>query len=862
VSRFFSLPRPVLFVLAAALTLASALYALVWVHYVRLLPQAPIGAAFSAHAVTEGRLRITWVKPGGAAGQAGLRAGDSIVELCGQAMTSTQPWIECVLSGKPGSRPVFVAERPSGERFSGSIALPDAPPVLAHPTRSQSVLLRSMLAYPFFFLVVGVVVLFLRPNDPHAWLLALLFYGFVSLAPWVTPENEMLVPLETRRFATSFQFLYWVFFPALFYCFFAVFPAPSGLERRVPWLKWVFLGLSAAAGVPLAATIAATGSMYKAAELSVLAWGRSVPYVLGVVSLAWNFLGAPSVEVRRKTRVLLAGTLIGVVPMIGFGFVTLATGRQASPFTLPFWAWAGTTLCLICIPLSFAYAVVVHRVMELPVLFKRSARYFLISRGFILFRLIASAIAAYIAADFFSGFFEGLGMERGQQMVAAAGTAAAVVGGLMALTGARVARHFQRHLDKVFFRSAYDAGLILEGLAAHIRTARSCAELAALLDREIREALHPVSLTIYTASAPGRLRAESGAPPAELGEFDTSAALLIELAARAKPWDVPPATDPAFAPFAILAELQPECLVPMPARDGSLAGLMVLGPRLSEESYSGEDKRMLASVASQCGLAIESIRLAESMALRLEAEQRAAHELEMAQQVQARLLPQRAPRLATLEYAGRCVQAREVGGDYYDFLELGEGRMAFVLADVSGKGMPAALLMAGVQATLRTCYMAGQRDLAGMMKQVNRQLLDSTAAERFATLFLADYTDATRVLRYVNCGHNPPVIVRRDGSVQHLAATATVLGLFAQWECEVGEISIESGDVLAIYTDGAIEAAGEDGDEFGEDRLIGELMGNRGRPAQEVMESVASAALRFGGPNQADDLTLIVVRAV
>ena len=232
----------------------------------------------------------------------------------------------------------------------------------------------------------------------------------------------------------------------------------------------------------------------------------------------------------------------------------------------------------------------------------------------------------------------------------------------------------------------------------------------------------------------------------------------------------------------------------MQARDGRLVGAIVLGPRLSEEPYSGEDKRLLASVANQAGLAIDSIRLAERMALQLEAERRAAHESDMARQVQARLLPQRTLPMKTLDYAGRCVQARAVGGDYYDFLNLGEHRIALALADVSGKGMPAALLMASLQAALRTHCTAGLKDPGAIMRQVNRLLYESTAPQHFATLFLAEYDDNSQRLRFVNCGHNPPVLLKSDGSVQRLAATACVLGMFPDWECAVAEIELGTGD--------------------------------------------------------------------
>jgi serine phosphatase RsbU (regulator of sigma subunit) len=232
---------------------------------------------------------------------------------------------------------------------------------------------------------------------------------------------------------------------------------------------------------------------------------------------------------------------------------------------------------------------------------------------------------------------------------------------------------------------------------------------------------------------------------------------------------------------------KPECLVPiLGSCEGQLQGLLALGPRLSEETYSREDKRLLASVASQTAGALRSVSLAERIAQQLEVERRAAVEIQVAKEVQDRLLPQSAPVLQSLECAGRCIQARSVGGDYYDFLELAPHHVGLVLGDVSGKGISAALMMASLQAHLRgRCAVASGQivQLAG----VNHQLRRSSADGYYVTLFFADYDDTTRRLLYSNCGHNPPVLLRADGEVERLTATATVLGLFEEWQCSTRE---------------------------------------------------------------------------
>jgi len=327
---------------------------------------------------------------------------------------------------------------------------------------------------------------------------------------------------------------------------------------------------------------------------------------------------------------------------------------------------------------------------------------------------------------------------------------------------------------------------------------------------------------------------------------------------RGQTWEIIPAPDEAPA-LAVLQPLRPECLVPMMGRNGQLLGLAVLGPKLSEESYSGEDKRLLDSVANQAGVALENIALAQSMAERMEVDRRAAQEMDIARQVQAKLLPQKTPVLKTIDYAGACIQARAVGGDYYDFLDLGEGRVGFVLADVAGKGISAALLMANLQAHLRSQSAIVNQDFSRTLERVNRMFFESTESNKYATLFIGVYEDETRRLRYVNCGHNPPVILRED-QVERLRATATVLGMFEEWRCEVAETHMQPNDILAVCTDGVLEATNSLGEEFGEAGLVAALRADPRRQAQEMLESVIAAVKQFAPGEQADDLTLIIAK--
>jgi serine phosphatase RsbU (regulator of sigma subunit) len=229
--------------------------------------------------------------------------------------------------------------------------------------------------------------------------------------------------------------------------------------------------------------------------------------------------------------------------------------------------------------------------------------------------------------------------------------------------------------------------------------------------------------------------------------------------------------------------------------------------------------------------------------------------------VQARLFPQAMPPLQTLDYAGTCIQARVVGGDYYDFLDLGPGRIGVVLADISGKGIAAALLMANLQANLRSQYAVALEDPHRLLQSVNRLFYENTPDDRYATLFFADYDDASRCLRYANCGHNPPLLLRVSGELERLGATATVLGLFKDWKCGIEEISLRSGDTLLAYTDGVTEASNSTGEEFGEARLEEIFRSHRREPVNTLLACILEAVQKFSGASQADDLTLFIAQA-
>ena len=255
---------------------------------------------------------------------------------------------------------------------------------------------------------------------------------------------------------------------------------------------------------------------------------------------------------------------------------------------------------------------------------------------------------------------------------------------------------------------------------------------------------------------------------------------------------------------------------------------------------------------------VEAQRRAQAQ--KYEAERRATQEIEIAKQVQARLFPQVHPQANTLEYAGLCLQARQVGGDYYDFLDLGQQRLGLVIGDVSGKGIAAALLMANQQANLRSQYALALTHPELFLRSVNRLFYENTVDSAYASLFFAEYNDDSRHLRYANCGHLSGLILRPDNTCRRLDSTTTLLGLFQQWECKFDELELAPGDLLSLYTDGVTEALTDRGEEFGEDNLIQRLCHYRDQPCRTAAEAITGEVRNLSPGDQHDDITLILAK--
>ena len=841
-----ALPRRTALLLAPAFILLTAAYSIAWIYGVRWQPSTRIGIEF---VFTDAHPRIQTVASGGPADRAGLRPGDLLVAVDGRPVTRSGNVADRITGRTPGEWVEIAVERAAGATLTVPVQLEAAP--RTGESDPQWLINDILQLYPVGFLLVAAFVLLQRPQARHAWFLGLMFASFIAAAP--ISEEPLRPPV--RQMVIAWRTIFYALGPAIFYLFFASFPTRTTVDRHAPWLKWLFLGTGVLVAAVLWTDLSAnprTLGDFQALTMPTGAWLQGIyataAYLAGALSLLWNNFRAPTLADRRRTRVVVWGTVVGFGPV--FTLQLIAGGRSIYD-TFPHWLWMSAVLLLYLLPLSFAYAVVRHRVLEVPLLLKRSARYFLVQRGFVILLIaigaaFAIALAAGLARLFpgdvqlavFSGLLAGVGLVWG---------------------GTRVERRITERLDRAFFRGAYDARHLLEDLAGQAVRATDRQELAGLLRTSLVGALQPNHLHIYLTGG-DRLELAAGTTTPPIARLHPSLPELSELARAGEPVILPSieSTDERSP----LDALGAECLAPLTGRAGDLLGLICLGPRRSEEPYSREDRSLLAAVSRQAGLALENITLAERIAARLEAEQRLQREMEIARQVQRKLFPQRFPALATISYAGACLQARAVGGDYYDFLDFGPGSIGFVLADISGKGIHAALLMASLQANLRGQYALARTDVGSLLESVDRLFFESTASNHFATMFFGRYEDASRRLVYANCGHNPPLLARADGDVRWLAPTTSVLGLFDVWRCQVADVEIGPGDMLLLYTDGVTEALSDAGEEFGESRLIEVVQRHRSLEPGPLLSAIMTAVQQFSGTEQEDDVTMVAIRGL
>lgn len=787
--------------------------------------------------------------------QTPLQQGDIIVGLGRSIVDSPQSAARELRRHEPGESINYLVRR-GDEQVTVSV------PLTSTRVDLQDYAVNVVLAA--IYLVIGFAV-YLRSHDDRP---AALFYALCLLFALYFMTNlqaasYFLGAIITQNLGAFARFM----LPAIFLNFFMVFPTKKLVLTRHPFLApllyvlpWVFY-----VRFTLDQFLGSHGARIHAGSWIVL----GMFYVAGLAALVHGYFSYRDPLMRRRVRILTVGTLGAVIP-----FLIFKIGMEELSFR------TGLTrlgaLPLAAIPISFGYCVARYQVLQIDVLLKRNLAYGLLS---------ALVWGGFLGGAWWLGG-KALTLLPGAGPLAAAGTALAVAAGLWPLR-----RQLQRALDARFFSSRDNLALLIEEFSKEIPRLIQREAMLRWVGARLQAVLDLPSLAVYLAPPGGggatyalaaltrqRLAMAAGpdgdgvpAPPrARYPEKLSLAGLAPQLVQRGEPlWTEAPGAEQAIGRQAITreqVELQQrlqeqhalsdagiQLLIPM-VLQGRLVGVLALPSRPGDGEYQLHELRLLSIVAGQAALQIENTRLYAEEA----AKQKLEEEMAMARQIQSRLLPRRLPQAQGLEIDAVNISSKQVSGDYYDVIEREDGRLAIVIADVSGKGVPASILASNLQAALRAqCDMCDSPGL--LLERINRQIHASTDPQHFATLFLAMYDPRTRQLVYSSGGHNPPLVVRADGRRELLEEGGLPLGAFDFGTYDEGRTVLDEGDLLFMYTDGVTETKGPDGDEdFGETRLGDLLYSERCRQLSDIFATVTGDLRRFSGRDEADDdITMI-----
>lgn len=780
----------------------------------------------------------------------GIAKGDIIVSIDGKPYLGSGHYYRALDGHAPGEDLRLRLRRDGAAEFDVRIPLIGVPDSEAFTARDFVELGITQILTPLLSLALGLLVLVRRSTSPLSWLVFGFLVSFSILASGGLSYEPVRMISQwapgLRHFGLAHLTL-WIYLWSLLLFLFAVrFPYRAEWDARNPWIKWLLI-------VPIAVNAIARAFVFPLGVENLTAWhalvhfvdttllpARLVPWlsalaVAGAVAeLARKLITAPDADMRRRLRVLAAGSAVAWIP-----FLLIVFSQDLFGVRIFGWQAIVAISLLLVFPVTLVYLILVDRALDIGVTIREGLQYTLARRSLFVIQAVVIAIVIFVLAVSLGE--PGLNLPKRMNRVA--------IGIVVGVLSKRFVEKAGRWVDRRFFREQYRVDSLLTDLAREAGQTADRERLRTLVTTRIGEALH--------------------ADPVHLITGDTSrfAGVLSRLSRERAPLALDRRRPPAWltsldhAEASHVLDLRGELILPV-ARQDRLMGFLSLGPRRSEQPYAPSDIAVLESVAAQTALSLDNAALAETVAHEAASREILDRELQIAKEVQGRLLPRTAPAIPGLDVAGVCVPAREVGGDSFDYLALPNGEWAIAIGDVAGKGVSAALLMASLQASLRGLAADGIPDLPQLMKRLNRLMYDSTPSNRFATFQLCVFDPATRRLRLSSAGHNPALLLPAAAGgcapAQWIRPRGVALGLTREASYAQAELTLSGDDVLILYTDGVTEAMNPAAGQFGETRLAEWAASARGDAAAKVSSLVNAVAAFAAGAPQHDDITVVV----
>jgi sigma-B regulation protein RsbU (phosphoserine phosphatase) len=709
------------------------------------------------------------------------------------------------------------------------------------------------------FFALGVFVVSHRPEDPAVqvfYVLCTLFMLFFACR--LRPSSYYWIDWFVQVAGTLALFL----LPAVFLHFFLLFPAPKDFHFADPApdgsrpSRWMELLQETLNGSPLLFTVLYTlPPAFYTVQMAFGGRGRTrlvygaprenwvllADYlVLGLLALAHSWWTSRDPAARRPILALLLGTVGGTVPFVVFAVYFPSYFRNES-----YLAWGVVPMALI--PVSFAYAIVRFRLFDVQVIVRKS--------------IVYATLTAFVTGVYALAVVAGNALVSSTSRITSP-VLATIVGLVVVLMFDPMRRRMQAFVDRTFFRDRADFQTALLTMSRQVASQLERGKIEELLTVRAAELLRLDRLGLLAPREDGSL-ARREARPDEPG-LPAGARLAQMLLSRAAPVrlsDVDPGTldEPSRRFLSAEVPRGTSAFVPVAMR-GRLLALLAVSGRLSEEALTRDDLDNVMALASQGAVALEAAGLHEELTRRAEMER----DLEIARDIQRSLFPRQLPQLPGIELFGFSLPARVVGGDFYDYIEVegGSGRLALVLGDVSGKSIPASLLMVAAKEIVYARAM-GDSDPATVFRESNRRVYD-IKRKMFVSLSYLLLDPAALSLGYAIAGQPLPLLVRR-GSREAVEIPPPEhrlpLGAFRDVPYDARTLYLSPGDLLLIYTDGLSEAMSPEMSYYGEERLKASLVRHAARPLSELSEELMEDIRQFTfGAEQYDDQTFVLLR--
>ena len=779
-------------------------------------------------------LLIVQVLPGGVTDVAGIKNGDILLKINGNDFALPEQAQGILNSISSGDYAVYTVER-DGKKFEARVEILK----LFNVTYLASFLLGAG------FLIVGYIVVMTKPQGAiqkkfaYYSLLAMLTFGLTT--SFLNLGRDSWWVIAPVLFGASIAR---IFGPPVFITFFLNFPV-----RRAILDKKLFVIILYSVNILLSIPLF-FGRIGYSLPNGIIQIDGLIPlgcFVTGLIIFSNSYETRVDALQKRQLRHILYAVGIGVTTIVYIFVVTII-----NPFIIylkP--AYLSPALLLVAVPVAFGYAIFKYKLMDIDLLVKRSLMYgtvtTLLAAIYILFVYGIGTLASAI-----------FGHSESQALTITAFL-------IIAFALDPVKRRTQEWIDRSFYRERYNYQKALLEFSQELPRHINLKQILNSMVHSISFTMHVEKIAVILCDETEGCFSISQQVPDQCCQFDEKEGGLLHflrqtgkaqsfalLASETESVEVNATDKQKLIEGGIILS------VPMFLKD-RLIGIINVGPKMSGKIYSQEDMDLLTTVATQAAIAIENARLHQSEVER----QKIEKQLEIARQIQQGLLPKSKPVFDGLDISGVSIPALTVGGDYFDYIQLSTTKLLVVVADVSGKGMSAALYMSKIQGMIQLAAHM-YKTPKEMLIHVNRRIFDGIERKSFITMILALFDIKKKEVRICRAGHNK-ALIGINGKLEFLSAGGIGLGLERGdiFEHELEEIRrpLRRRALFTFYSDGLTEAMNPTRLQFGEEKVIQLVKKNRNRPADAIHKTIISEEEKFrAGAEQHDDITLVVVK--